>query len=213
MTWLANILWTSIGKKLLMAVTGLCFCAFLAVHLAGNLTLYRSGDLFIAYSQKLHQLGGILTIAEWTLAVLAVVHVVTGVTLFYGNLRARPVRYRMSRRAGGRTLGSATMPYTGFLLLAFVTYHLLNFHFAERADGTIFEIVAAAFREPAIVLLYVLAMIVTAIHINHGFWSAIQSIGGNHPKYTPIARGAGILFSLIVGFGFGLIPVYVWMNP
>ena len=211
MIWLANILWASVGKKIMMAATGLCFSVFLAVHLAGNLTLYGGAGLFNTYAEKLHQLGALLTIAEWGLMFLAGVHVLTGITLFYENLRARPIRYKVNKRAGGRSIGSATMPYTGFLLLAFVVYHLSGFHFTDKTDQTIYQIVVAAFSQPGTVALYVLAMILAAVHLSHGFWSAFQSIGASHPKYTPIVKGLGILFCLIVGFGFGLIPIYMFV--
>lgn len=211
MIWLANILRASIGKKMMMAATGLSFSVFLAVHLAGNLTLYGGDGLFNTYAERLHQLGALLTIAEWGLMFLAAVHVLTGITLFYENLRARPIRYKVNKQAGGRSIGSATMPYTGFLLLAFVIYHLAGFHFTDKTDQTIYQIVDTAFGQPETVALYVLAMILAAIHISHGFWSAFQSIGASHPKYTPIVKGLGILFCLIVGFGFGSIPIYMFV--
>jgi len=209
MTWLAHLLWTSIGKKLVMAATGLCFCSFLVVHLAGNLTLYGGGALFNAYAENLHRFGAVLGIAEWGLLFLSILHILTGITLFFENRSARPIRYKMDRRAGGRSLGSATMPYTGLLLLAFVTYHLLDFHFVDKTDLTIYQIVTRAFAHPGIVALYVAAMVVVAVHISHGFWSAFQSIGTDHPKYASMVKSAGILLSLVFGFGFGLIPIYM----
>jgi len=210
MNWVVNTLKAAIGKKLMMAVTGLAFCAFLVVHLIGNLTLYGGKDLFNSYAEHLHSLGPLVTLFEFGLLSLAIVHVLTGLTLFYENLRARPVGYCMKKKAGGRTIGSATMPYTGIALLAFVVFHLINFHFVDKTDRTIFEIVAHAFANPAYVVMYVVAMIVAAIHVSHGFWSAFQTLGANHPKYMPLVRAASILFSLVVGVGFGLIPIYVY---
>jgi len=140
------------------------------------------------------------------------VHILTGLTLYYQNLRARPQRYQLKKRAGGRTLGSATMPYTGVLLLAFVIFHLLNFHFVDKSQTTIYAIVTAAFASPLYVILYVVAMIVAAIHVSHGFWSAFQTFGANHPKYMPAIRTVSILFALLVGFGFGLLPIYISMS-
>jgi len=115
----------------------------------------------------------------------------------------------VNKRAGGRTLGSATMPYTGVILLLFVIYHLFNFHFVDKTHTTIFQIVSNAFAQPGYVLIYTFAMIIAAVHVSHGFWSAFQTLGANHPKYTPLLRGLSIVFSLIVGIGFGFIPVYV----
>jgi len=209
MNWLTNTLWTSVGKKLMMAVTGLCFCCFLTLHLAGNLTIYGGKDSFNAYAEHLHSLGPIITLFELGLLFFAVIHISTGLLLFYQNFKARPERYAANKRAGGRTLGSATMPYTGVILLLFVIYHLFNFHFVDKTHTTIFQIVSNAFAKPGYVFIYVFAMIVAAVHVSHGLWSAFQTLGVDHPKYTPFLRGLSIVFSLIVGIGFGFIPVYV----
>ena len=211
MIWPADMLLSSIGKKLLMAATGLAFCMFLSVHLVGNLTLYGGQGSFNAYAEQLHRLGVLLALAEWCLAAMASVHVCIGATLFLNNLRARPSRYKVNRRAGGRTVGSATMPYTGLLLVTFVIYHLLGFHFVDKTDRTIYQIVADAFRDPATVVMYTGAMVLAAVHVSHGLWSAFHTIGADHPKYTPIVRGMSILFCLVVGIGFGSIPVYMFV--
>ena len=209
MKWLINTLGTSIGKKLLMAVTGFSFCWFLVMHLAGNLTIYAGKDNFNAYAEHLHSLGPLVTIFEWILLTLAIVHVLTGAILFYQNYTSRPVRYAVDKRAGGRSLGSATMPYTGVIILAFVIFHLFNFHFVDKTNTTIFQIVSSAFADPLYVGIYTAAMIVVAIHVSHGFWSLFQTIGANHPKYMPVIRGTGIVLSLIVAVGFGFIPIYI----
>ena len=209
MNWLTNTLGSSIGKKLLMAITGFCFLLFLIVHLAGNLTLYGGQALFNSYAEHLHALGPVVTIAEIGLLLLAIVHVLTGIILFIGNLKARPTRYAVNKRAGGRTWGSATMPYTGLLLLCFVVLHLLNFHFVDKSQTPIYTIVAATFNQTWYVCIYVVAMIVVALHVRHGFWSAFQTIGANHPKYMPFIMRAAIALSLLVGIGFGLIPIYI----
>jgi len=209
MNWLFRTLRTSIGKKLMMAVTGLCFICFLIVHLIGNLTIYGGKDLFISYVEHLHALGPIITVAEWGLLTLALIHVATGLTLFYQNLRARPLRYKTSKWAGGRSIGSATMPYTGVLILGFVVLHLFNFHFVDKENTSIFQIITTAFANPAYVIIYVAAIVVVAIHVSHGFWSLFQTIGANHPKYMPIVQTLGLLVSLVFGIGFGLIPVYI----
>jgi succinate dehydrogenase / fumarate reductase cytochrome b subunit len=210
MSWLIRIFGASIGKKLLMAITGLSFIGFLCAHLAGNLTLYMGGTAFNNYAEKLHSLGPILTVFEFGLLALALVHVAIGLILFIQNLKARSVPYENDRRAGGRTLSSVTMPYTGLIILAFVIFHLINFSFVDKTQRTIFEIVSSAFANPVYMLVYVLVMIVVALHIRHGFWSAFQTIGANHPKYMPTLMALSVIASLILGFGFGLLPIYIW---
>ena len=210
MSWLIQTFSSSIGKKLLMAFTGLSFIGFLVAHLAGNLTLYAGGAAFNAYAEKLHSLGPILTVFELGLLVFALIHVITGVTLFIQNLAARSVPYKIDNAVGGRTWGSVTMPYTGLIILGFVVFHLINFSFVDKTDRTIFEIVSAAFANPVYMIIYVLVMIVVALHVRHGFWSALQTLGANHPKYMPALMVLSVVAGLIVGFGFGLLPIYLW---
>ncbi len=209
MNWLFRTLKSSVGKKLLMSITGLCFCGFLAGHLGGNLTIYGGKEMFNSYAEHLHGLGFLLTIAEWGLLTFALIHVLTGLTLFYQNYKARPVRYRVNKSGGGRTLGSSTMPYTGIILLAFVIFHLANFHFVDKTDTTIYAIVSDAFGNPLYVLIYIAAMVVAAVHVSHGFWSAFQTLGANHPKYMPLIQKVGLIFSLVVGIGFGALPIFI----
>ncbi len=208
MNWITKTMGSSIGKKLMMAVTGLGFIGFLAGHLAGNLTIYGGKDAFNSYAEHLHSLGPLVTLAEWILLTFAVIHVGTGLLLFLQNRKARPAKYAVNKSAGGRTLGSGTMPYTGLIMLVFILVHLLNFHFVDKTDTTIFEIVSEAFTDPVYVLFYVAAMIVVAVHVSHGFWSALQTLGANHPKYMPLFQVCGLAFSVIVGVGFGFIPIY-----
>lgn len=210
MNWLFNTLGSAIGKKLMMAITGLGFCGFLTVHLAGNLTIYGGKDSFNSYSEHLHAWGLLVTLAELGLAAFALVHILTGAILFYQNLKARPQRYSVNKSAGGRSLGSRTMPYTGIVLLAFVIFHLINFHFVDKTGTTIYEIVSGAFNNPVYVIMYVIAVVIAAVHVSHGFWSAFQTMGANHPKYMPLIRKIGVAFSLIVGIGFGALPVYLF---
>lgn len=213
MGWLLKTLLSSIGKKWMMAATGLAFCGFLTVHLIGNLTIFGGHELFDAYAEHLHSLGPLVTVFELGLLLLALVHVCTGLTLFVQNLRARPVRYAVNRRAGGRSWGSATMPYTGIWVLAFVAVHLVNFHFVDKGERTIAVIVSQAFTDPLYVALYVISMVAVALHVSHGFWSAFQTFGVSHPRYSPLIHGVGSVFSVAVGVGFGAIPLFLLLTP
>lgn len=209
MNWFVDFIRTSIGKKLLMALTGLCFCLFLIIHLIGNLTLYGGKELFLSYVEHLHALGPLIRIAEAGLLLFALIHITTGCFLVWQNWQARPVRYQVKKNGGGRTIGSQTMPYTGLLILGFVAVHLLNFHFIDHEKQTVFQAMTATFSSAPYIIFYTLAVIVAAVHVSHGFWSLFQSLGANHPKYMPAIRGLGFAFSLLVAAGFGFIPVYV----
>ena len=210
-SWKANIS-SSVGKKLMMAVTGLCFCGFLVGHLLGNFTMFGGGDYFNTYAEHLQSLGPILRAIEAGLILLALVHIITGLLLFFQNRGARPVRYRVDKRGGGRTLGSATMPYTGILLLCFILFHLFQFTFVDKTGTTVFDLVAAAFQSPLYITLYIAAVVIAGVHVSHGFWSAFQSIGANHPKYMPLFRGVGWFMAFAVALGFGSLPLYIFLT-
>ena len=213
MHWNTNrfifILSSSIGKKLIMAITGLGFCIFLISHLAGNLIIYAGNDAFNSYAERLHTLGPLLILAEIGLLFLGIVHVSTGAYLFYQNFRARPGRYKKKKNAGGRTIGSSTMPYTGFLILIFIVFHLIDFHFVEKADRSIYQIVLETFSSPGYAIFYILSMVVVAVHVDHGFWSLLQTLGINNMECMPILRVISSATGLFVGIGFGSLPVFI----
>jgi succinate dehydrogenase / fumarate reductase cytochrome b subunit len=210
MNWLTQTFSSSIGKKQIMAVTGLGFCLFIIVHLLGNLTVYSGKDSFLAYVERLHSLGSLITLAEWGLAVFAVLHIGMGLLLFIRNVQSRPVRYAVRKNAGGRTIGSITEPYTGLLILAFIVVHLLKFRFVDKTTTNDFIILSNTFAQIGYVLFYVLGVVVVAFHVSHGFWSGFQTIGLNHPKYMPFIQRFGLVFSIILGVGFASIPLYIF---
>ena len=212
MNWLIQTLWSSIGKKLMMALTGLAFTVFLMAHLAGNLTIYGGREAFNAYAEKLHSLGPLLIVFELGLVLFAGVHITTGIVLFLQNQQARPTGYSRYESSGGRTLSSRTMPYTGLIILGFVIFHLINFSFVDKADRTIYQIVSAAFANPVYVIIYIAVMIIVALHVRHGLWSAFQTLGGNHPKYMPAIMMLSVAIGLIVAVGFGFLPIYITLS-
>ncbi len=125
--WFICTLKSSIGKKLIMALTGLGFCIFLIAHLAGNLTICAGEDAFNSYAERLHALGPLVIFTEIGLLFFAVSHISIGAYLFYQNFRARPERYLIKKNAGGRTIGSVTMPYTGLFILFFIVLNIIDF--------------------------------------------------------------------------------------
>lgn len=211
MNWVVRTLSTSVGKKQLMAVTGFLFLAFLAVHLLGNLSIYRGKEAFVAYAEGLHRLGGLLVLAELGLALCLVIHVAIGTVLFFENRRARPIKYEVDRSGGGRTLSSVTMPYTGLLILVFLAVHLAAFshHVVDQTERTVFVIAREIFSSWPWFAFYLFSMVVVALHVRHGLWSAFQTIGANHPKYMPFIEKFSLIFAIVVGVGFGSIPFVI----
>ena len=209
MNWYLFLLGSSVGKKMLMAVTGLGMIGFLAVHLLGNMMAFAGADAFNGYAAKLHSLQPYLSVFNIGLATLGLVHIVVGIILFFENLKARPTKYKVYQNPGGRTIGSNTMPYTGGLILIFVIFHLLKFTFFDKSVTPIYEQMSATFSNPLWVLMYVAAMVIVAVHISHGLWSLFQTFGINHPRYMPLIMKLGLAVTLVFGIGFGILPIYL----
>jgi len=209
MNWYLFILGSSVGKKMLMAVTGLCLTGFLAVHLLGNFMAFAGAAAFNGYAAKLHSLQPYLSVFNLGLAILGLIHIVIGTILFFENLKARPKGYEVYKNPGGRTIGSNTMPYTGALILIFVIFHLLKFTFVDKSTTPIYQQMAAAFANPVWVLIYVVAMVIVAVHVSHGFWSMFQTFGINHPRHMPLIMRLGLVVTLVFGIGFGILPIYL----
>jgi len=211
MNWVWRTLSTSVGKKQLMAVTGLLFLLFLATHLLGNLSIYGGSAAFVAYAEHLHALGKLLVVAEVGMALALIIHVTTAVFLFFENHRARPVTYEVDKSGGGRTFSSQTMPYTGVLILGFIGVHLATFshHFVDQTTRNIFQIAVSVLSRKVYLAIYLLGVIVVAFHVRHGLWSAFQTVGANHPKYMPFIQKLSIVFAVIVALGFGSLPLVI----
>ncbi|MHB8070151.1 MAG: succinate dehydrogenase cytochrome b subunit [Desulfobaccales bacterium] len=202
---------TSIGKKQLMAVTGLLFLLFLATHLLGNLSIYAGGPAFVAYAEHLHALGNLLVAAEVMMALALIIHVTTAVLLFFENRAARPVKYAVDKSGGGRTFSSQIMPYTGLLVLGFICVHLATFshHIVDQTTRNIFQIAGDVFSQPVYLVIFLVSMLILGFHVRHGLWSAFQTVGANHPKYMPFIQKFSIVFAVIVALGFGSLPLVI----
>jgi len=212
MNWYLFILGSSVGKKILMAVTGLGMIGFLAGHLLGNMMAFAGADAFNGYAEKLHSMQPYLSVFNIGLATLGLVHIAVGILLFFENLRARPKSYKVVQNPGGRTIGSNTMPYTGVLILIFVISHLLKFTFTDKSVTPIYQQMAATFSNPLWVIFYVAAMVIVAVHLSHGSWSLFQTLGLNHPRYMPLIMKLGLAVACVFGIGFGMVPIFIMIT-
>ncbi len=228
MNWLKKALGSSIGRKSLMAVTGLLLCGFLAVHLAGNLLLYKSPESYNEYAHALHKQETLLAIAEIGLLALFVGHIGLALLTQRDNQAARPHDYAMKQsKIGQPTLAqpaSAVMYVTGIVVLGFILLHLIDFRFElrNRRELTINPASVAAMHmaeqpfdkarrllaDPLTCAVYLLGSVVLGYHLLHGFQSAFQSLGWNHPKYTPLIKNLGAAFAVIVALGFASFPIW-----
>ncbi|MBU2512425.1 succinate dehydrogenase cytochrome b subunit [bacterium] len=216
MTWLWNFISSSIGKKLLMALSGLFFCSFLLVHMAGNMTIFIGADMFNAYT-SIMSTASVNKVLEVLMVLLFLVHVYTSATLTIENRAARPEKYAMDVSAGKRTFMSSNMFITGSIILIFVIVHLVGFKYGDWSNApgstnTMYALLADTYASVFWTALYVIAVIVLGFHLNHAFQSAFQTLGLNHKKYTPFIQKLGTLYSILIALGFASFPVYFFLS-
>jgi succinate dehydrogenase / fumarate reductase cytochrome b subunit len=210
---------SAIGKKFVMAVTGLILFGFVLVHMLGNLQVYLGAAVMNEYGRKLHEAAPLLWGARAVLLASVLLHIVAALQLMRLNAGARPQGYvKLSPQVSN--YATRTMRWSGPILAAFIIYHLLHFttgtahpDFAwqDRAAHVPapYENVVAGFSNPLVSAFYILSMILLGMHINHGAWSLFQSIGFHHPRYTPLLRKLGRYASYALVAGNCSIPIAV----
>lgn len=214
---------SSIGRKQLIALTGLALCGFLVGHLSGNFLLLMGADAFNIYAHKLTSLGALLYVIEGGLLVVFALHMGLAIKLNLENLKARGGSKRYAKKVNtgrGTTFMSQTMPYTGLVLLIFIILHLMNLKFGTyyttTVDGVqmrdLYKTTIEYFQNIGNVIWYVVAMVCAALHTAHGFSSAFQSMGWNHPKYYKNVKRLGYLYAVLVGGGFAFLSVWCHMK-
>ncbi len=217
---------SSIGKKIIVAVSGLLLLLFLLGHLIGNLLIYAGPHAINEYAVWLHELGhgAVLWIARFGLLALLVAHVVTTVALVRQNRAARPQRYAHEQtvQASG---SSRLMIWSGIIILAFVVYHLMHFtlgigneYYAggyEIQDGPhsghhdVYKMVIDGFSVWYVSAFYIFAMALLCSHLSHGFSSVFQTLGLRTEQTWPIIRGAGLLYAAVIFLGNISIPISI----
>jgi succinate dehydrogenase / fumarate reductase cytochrome b subunit len=225
MNWFLNLFSSTLGRKLLMALTGLFLILFLIVHLAGNLQLlyHDGGRAFNIYAKFMTSNPLIVTVSYVNYAFI-VLHIVIAIVLSWKNRAARGAKgYAITNKTS--SLASRNMGILGTIILVFLVIHLKGF-WAEMHWGTtiewvdydgvqyknLYKVVKDAYAIPAYAAVYVLSMIAVAFHLYHGFGSAFQTLGLNHVKYNPVIKFIGVAFAIIVPALFALIPIVMYFN-
>ncbi len=212
---------TSIGRKQIVAVTGLLLIGFVILHLAGNLFIYKGPAFFNMYAGKLADLRPGLYVFEFLLFLIFLVHIVFTYLVVTENIQARGARYAVFRPKE-RSLSTRLMPYTGTVLLLFVLWHVYDFtltdHHGPRSimpDGTplgLYGVVYGSFMEPWHSVFYISAMVCLGFHLTHGIQSFFQTLGFNHRYFTRWIKKISIMLGILIAFGFSSIPVYVLVD-
>lgn len=210
---------TTVGLKAGMAVSGIIFFLFVIGHMAGNLKAFQGAEHFNHYAEGLREVGApffghgqLLWVARLGLIAALIVHVTAAVILTLRSRRARPVAYRNAPHLE-TTYASRTMRWGGLLLLVYIVYHLMHFTFGTAhphfIPGDAYYNLVVGFQSPVVVAVYLVAQILLALHLYHGLWSAMQTLGANNPTYDRWRRPAAALFAGLIFVGFSAVPLAV----
>ncbi|HHL53477.1 MAG TPA: succinate dehydrogenase cytochrome b subunit [Flammeovirgaceae bacterium] len=226
MNWFISALTSGVGRKVIMALTGLFLILFLIVHLLGNLQLLKDdgGEAFNVYTHFMAHNGLIQLISKLNFFFI-LLHAFVSYTLYVRNKKARPVGYKVNGASANSSWSSRSMTLLGTLIFIFLLVHLQGFWYAFKFGSGIptvtidgvemhdaYKWVAAAYANPVISGFYVFSMIVLAFHLWHGFSSAFQSLGLNHVKYTGFIKALGYAYAIIVPGLFAIIPIVLYLK-
>lgn len=219
---------SSLGRKYLMALSGLFLCTFLIVHCIGNMQLFKDdgGQAFNEYTYFMTH-NPLIKIVAYVNYALILLHVINGFILLSANKKARPQAYANVDQSKSSTWSSRNMGILGTLILVFLIVHMRSFWFEMKFgsipvimyDGSdiaykdMYKIVVEAFTQAWYVALYVICMIALAFHLFHGFQSAFQTFGINHHRYTPVIKVIGVgVFAIIIPALFAAMPLFFLLN-
>jgi succinate dehydrogenase / fumarate reductase cytochrome b subunit len=227
MTWFGSFYKTAVGKKAVMAVTGIVLFGFVVGHMAGNLKAFAGAEAFDHYAEALRTLGAPIAppgVLLWVVrvALLAAVglHIHAATSLVLMARRARPADYTRRERVQ-LDYAARTMRWGGVILLLYVVYHLLHLTFGtvhpdfqppDAAGHHAYRNLVVGLSHPVVAGFYVLASLVLGCHLYHGLWSMFQSLGWNHPRYNHWRRAFAVAFALAVAAGFVAVPVAVLLG-
>lgn len=217
-----NLFTSTVGRKVLMAVTGLLLVLFVTVHLLGNLSVFAGPDGINAYAKHLHDLGPLVWLFRLGMLVLFAVHITFGVQLYMENRQANPDNYAIQKTLV-TTFSAKTMVFTGLILLIFLIYHLLHFtvqvtnpaisasHLpldaAMRPD--VFSMVVLSFQKVFISVVYIVAMIALLLHLAHGLSSWVQTLGWSTGPSQDKVITVGKLLAIVYGLAYIAIPLFI----
>ena len=207
---------TTVGKKIVMAVTGVMLFLWLLGHMAGNLQIFLGPEKINAYAHFLHHgFAEILWIVRAVMLLAVCLHILAAVQVTLASWEARPVGYAVKKNIE-TSYAARTMIISGPLLLLYLIYHLLMFTLLKVGPGIsetdVYSNVVRAFQVPLISVVYIAAMLLLGFHLWHGAWSMLQTLGVNHPKYNRLRKIVATALSAIIAVGFVSVPVAVLLG-
>ena len=210
--WFVKFLTSTVGKKMVMAVTGLCLILFLCVHAAGNTTIFVGSEVFQSYAENLHSHPVIVFLFRIGLLCLFIIHIALGISLWLESRKEGKNRYVVNTWVSKNPWAMSTMPYTGLFLLFFILIHVFGFAVAPGHDDKISMVIDSTLSNFFMVLLYLAGFAALFIHLSHGFWSMLQTFGINHPRYNKLIEVATYAVPGFFLCFFSLIALYLLVS-
>jgi succinate dehydrogenase / fumarate reductase cytochrome b subunit len=202
----------TIGKKVVMAVTGIILFGFIIGHMAGNLQFFLGPEKLDAYAENLRHVPALLWGVRSVLLVAVILHIASSISLARLHRAARPVGYVRKKNVGS-TYASRTMYWSGPIILAFLIYHLLHMTFGtvhpHFQDLRPYENLVIGFSNPIVSIAYIVSIVLLGMHLYHGLWSMFQTLGVAYPRYSPGLRGAAKLVAFLIVVGFIAVPIAI----
>lgn len=213
---------SSIGSKILMALSGGVLLLWITGHMVGNLQIYAGQDALNSYAEKLRSVAAFLYVVRAVMIVIVLTHIITSGILWWENRQARSSRYAFNNTVQA-TIGSRTMIWSGLLVLVFVLYHLLHLtwgavhpEYAHLVDPKgrpdVYSMVVLGYQNALISVSYIVAMLCLWFHLSHGFSSLFQTLGLTSAKYRPLIERAGPIFATIIVAANISIPLTVLLG-
>lgn len=210
---------SSIGKKQIVAITGIGLVLFLVAHLAGNLLLFSGPESLNSYAKNLHELGPILWVMRLGLIATFLIHIVFTAQLVIANRKARQQNYNVKQNAE-RSFATRTMPITGSIIAGYLILHLMDYTWQINSISTlingkdlgVYGMVVNSFLCPVRSLVYVIAMLAIGTHLSHAIQSAAQSFGIHHSNITPKIKFFSTAIGWLLALGFSSLPIYVFIR-
>lgn len=203
---------SSIGRKVVMAVTGIALFGFVVVHMLGNLQVYLGSEALNGYALKLRELGPLLWMLRIGLLLAVLLHIWAAWSLTRMNRAARPAGYREKEHRES-TYASRTMRFSGVFLFLFIVYHLMHMTWGNAhpdfIHGDVYHNFVVGFRQALVTLVYVVAMLALGLHMYHGVWSLMQTLGLSHPRYNHLRHAFATLITAVVVIGNISMPLAV----
>ena len=199
---------TTVGKKVIMAVSGFILVGFTIGHLLGNLQLYLGPEAINGYAAKLHSMPPLVWGTRLVLLFAVSVHIVSAFSLWSRNKAARGSRYKR-RKDLATDYAARTMYWSGPILLLYIVYHLLHFTILPAHPGDVYRNVVEGFQVPLIASVYIVGNLALGFHIFHGVYSAFQTLGANHPRYNNYRRDLAIAICAVITIGNLSFPIAV----